>query len=86
MTDTLKNMKILLPMIRNLMPKVIAQDIVGVQPMGIEIPKWKSVPVYEPVPDGEDKKSGLKFLMIRRRNSLGFMDFMRGKYSIYNKE
>ena len=34
------------------MPKVIAQDIVGVQPMGIEIPKWKSVPVYEPVPDG----------------------------------
>ena len=26
-----------------------------------------------------------KFLMIRRRNSLGFMDFIRGKYSIYNK-
>ena len=35
------------------MPKVIAQDIVGVQPMGIEIPKWKSVSVYsEPIPDG----------------------------------
>lgn len=27
-----------------------------------------------------------KFLMIRRKDTLGFMDFMRGKYSIYNKE
>ena len=27
----------------------------------------------------------LEYLMIRRRNSLGFMDFMRGKYNIYNK-
>ena len=27
-----------------------------------------------------------KFLMVRRRHTLGFMDFMRGKYSIYNKE
>jgi 8-oxo-dGTP pyrophosphatase MutT (NUDIX family) len=31
--------------------------------------------------DGE-----LQFLMIRRKDTLGFMDFMRGKYSIYNKE
>ena len=28
----------------------------------------------------------LRFLMIRRKDTLGFMDFMRGKYSIYNKE
>jgi len=28
----------------------------------------------------------LQFLMIRRKDSLGFMDFMRGKYSIYNRE
>lgn len=28
----------------------------------------------------------LRFLMIRRKNTLGFMDFMRGKYSMYNKE
>lgn len=28
----------------------------------------------------------LKFLMIRRKHTLGFMDFMRGKYSIYDKE
>jgi len=27
-----------------------------------------------------------QFLMIRRKDTLGFMDFMRGKYSIYNKE
>ena len=27
-----------------------------------------------------------RFLMICRKNTLGFMDFMRGKYSIYNKE
>ncbi len=27
-----------------------------------------------------------RFLMIRRKNTLGFMDFMRGKYSIYNKD
>ena len=28
----------------------------------------------------------LRFLMIRRKDTLGFMDFIRGKYSIYNKE
>ena len=27
-----------------------------------------------------------RFLMIRRKDTLGFMDFIRGKYSIYNKE
>lgn len=32
--------------------------------------------------DNED----IQFLMIRRKHTLGFMDFMRGKYSIYNKE
>ena len=26
------------------------------------------------------------YLMIRRKDTLGFMDFMRGKYSLYNKE
>ena len=29
--------------------------------------------------------SHYEFLMIRRKHSLGFMDFIRGKYSIYNK-
>jgi len=28
----------------------------------------------------------IEYLMIRRKDTLGFMDFMRGKYSIYNKE
>ena len=28
----------------------------------------------------------LQFLMIRRAHTLGFVDFMRGKYSIYNRE
>ena len=34
----------------------------------------------------DDKVNDFKFLMIRRKDTLGFMDFMRGKYSIYNKE
>ena len=28
----------------------------------------------------------IEYLMIRRKDTLGFIDFMRGKYSIYNKE
>jgi len=28
----------------------------------------------------------IRFLMIRRRHTLGFIDFIRGKYSMYNKE
>jgi ADP-ribose pyrophosphatase YjhB (NUDIX family) len=32
-------------------------------------------------PEGE-----YRFLMICRKHTLGFMDFMRGKYSLYNKE
>jgi len=34
----------------------------------------------------DDKINDFQFLMIRRKDTLGFMDFMRGKYSIYNKE
>jgi hypothetical protein len=26
-----------------------------------------------------------EYLMIRRKDTLGFIDFMRGKYNIYNK-
>jgi len=33
-----------------------------------------------------DSKTHLQFLMIRRNHSFGFMDFIRGKYSIYNKD
>ena len=52
MTDTLKNMKVLIPMIRKVMPSVIAHDIVGVQPLG-KIPRWGQVHEYsETVPDG----------------------------------
>jgi 8-oxo-dGTP pyrophosphatase MutT (NUDIX family) len=32
--------------------------------------------------EGNDQQ---KYLMIRRQHTLGFMDFIRGKYSIYNK-
>ena len=28
----------------------------------------------------------IQFLMIRRKDTLGFIDFMRGKYSLYNKD
>lgn len=30
--------------------------------------------------------NGLEYLMIRRKDTLGFIDFMRGKYSVYNKD
>jgi len=33
-----------------------------------------------------NKKKELEYLMIRRKDSLGYIDFMRGKYSIYNKD
>ena len=54
MTDTLKNMKILLPMIRKVMPSVIAQDIVGVQPMDLTPPKWERASDHShlAIPDG----------------------------------
>ena len=53
MTDTLKNIKVLLPMIRKVMPQIIAHDIVGVQPMNLMPPKWKHTASYsEHVPDG----------------------------------
>ena len=29
---------------------------------------------------------GLQFLMLRRKDSFGYIDFMRGKYSPYNVE
>jgi hypothetical protein len=28
----------------------------------------------------------IQYLMIRRRDTLGFIDFMRGKYSVFNKD
>ena len=33
-----------------------------------------------------NEKNNIEYLMIRRKDTLGFIDFMRGKYSIYNKE
>lgn len=32
------------------------------------------------------KNNTREYLLIRRKDTLGFIDFMRGKYSIYNKE
>lgn len=29
--------------------------------------------------------NGIEYLLVRRRNSLGFIEFMRGKYPLYNK-
>jgi 8-oxo-dGTP pyrophosphatase MutT (NUDIX family) len=31
-------------------------------------------------------KDSIQYLMIRRKDTLGFIEFIRGKYSIYNKE
>jgi len=33
-----------------------------------------------------NEQNNIEYLMIRRKDTLGFIDFMRGKYSIYNKE
>lgn len=33
-----------------------------------------------------NETNNIEYLMIRRKDTLGFIDFMRGKYSIYNKE
>jgi 8-oxo-dGTP pyrophosphatase MutT (NUDIX family) len=33
-----------------------------------------------------EEDGNTQFLMIRRKHTLGFMDFMRGKYSVYNKD
>ena len=33
-----------------------------------------------------DVNNKIKYLMIRRKDTLGFIEFIRGKYSIYNKE
>jgi len=32
------------------------------------------------------KENNYEYLMIRRKDTLGYIDFMRGKYSVYNKE
>lgn len=32
-----------------------------------------------------DTKEGLKYLLIRRKDSLGYVDFLRGKYPLHNK-
>lgn len=32
-----------------------------------------------------NKRDNLKYLMIRRKDSLGYVDFMRGKYPLFNK-
>ena len=32
----------------------------------------------------KNTSSGIKYLMIRRKDTLGFVDFMRGKYPIHN--
>jgi len=31
-------------------------------------------------------ENNLQYLMIRRKDTLGYIDFMRGKYSVYNKD
>jgi len=33
-----------------------------------------------------NKENKIEYLMIRRKDTLGYIDFMRGKYSIYNKD
>ena len=36
--------------------------------------------------DNPTRNNTREYLLIRRKDTLGFVDFMRGKYSIYNKE
>lgn len=44
---------------------------------------FRVVPVQEDFDDSS--KTKLEYLLIRRKDTLGYIDFMRGKYSIYNK-
>lgn len=43
--------------------------------------------VFRIVPNNDSNKMSneLQYLLIRRKDTLGYIDFMRGKYSIYNK-
>ena len=34
----------------------------------------------------KDTEKNVRFLMIRRKNTFGYIDFIRGKYSPFNKE
>ena len=36
-------------------------------------------------PENNNEPKTIKYLMIRRKDSLGFVDFMRGKYNLNNK-
>ena len=36
--------------------------------------------------ENPNKQNAREYLLIKRRDTLGFVDFMRGKYSIYNKK
>jgi len=40
---------------------------------------FKEIPRYQNTPE-------IQFLMIRRNHTFGFMDFIRGKYSLYSKD
>jgi ADP-ribose pyrophosphatase YjhB (NUDIX family) len=46
----------------------------------------RSSPEFELLPEPVTNAERIEYLMIRRRDTLGFIDFMRGKYSVYNKE
>ena len=45
---------------------------------------YKEVPSSIKIKDKEKKE--IQFLMIRRNHTFGFMDFIRGKYSLYNRD
>ena len=45
---------------------------------------FRLMPIIEP-PPGMDSIQQYEYLMIRRKDTLGYIDFMRGKYSVYNK-
>jgi len=44
---------------------------------------FRRAPVLEE--SDQQSKTRLEYLLIRRKDTLGYIDFMRGKYSIYNK-
>jgi len=48
---------------------------------------FRQMAVLEPPPGMESIKpiQQYEYLMIRRKDTLGYIDFMRGKYSVYNK-
>ncbi len=61
--------KVLIPIIRNMMPTLLAEDIVGVQPMSIDLPLKKMPKYREPAEYNEQVPRGYLVIDVDREIS-----------------